>query len=380
MSNILANEMIGLSFPPTTESKKSTIDSSFDTLDVMSNEVGKVKVLRVLKMIEHDSGACIYGALVRVDTNEIFSNNEFPILDVGRKIISKDNGKETIKLNGFELINDVVAKGERGFNMSSFMNEAISKSFEGAFGIVWSRPLVMEFWVISLRRGIKPRNPQHVTKGCETCGSTVHTTTDHNDIEWFRRAKYFKIRKIKHSNPIRLNHQMLTNQRLHLKDTHLFPKPSESSTPEDNKLKKHIISYLMKAPLQSNSQNLHMTTSPLLNLKDTHLMNMFIHVNPVKGAGMLTKAMAKELSVASAHECLFVDSLSEDESKKVSKALKHPGWVDAMHEELNQFARNMVWILVPAPYGKTIIGSKWVFRNKRDETGIVIKKKSRLVA
>ncbi|GKE61819.1 hypothetical protein Tco_1512186 [Tanacetum coccineum] len=87
-------------------------------------------------MMEHDSGVCIYGALVSVDTNEIFSNNEFPIFDVGRKIISKDNGEETIKLNGFKLINDVVAKGERGFNVSSFMNEAILKSFEGAFGIV----------------------------------------------------------------------------------------------------------------------------------------------------------------------------------------------------------------------------------------------------
>ncbi|GJU07392.1 retrovirus-related pol polyprotein from transposon TNT 1-94 [Tanacetum coccineum] len=98
------------------------------------------------------------------------------------------------------------------------------------------------------------------------------------------------------------------------------------------------------------------------------------------GARMLTRSMAKELSVALAHECLFVDFLSEDEPKKVSKALKHPGWVDAMQEKLNQFARNKVWILVPAPYGKTIIGSKRVFRNKRDETGIVIKNKARLVA
>ncbi|GJZ73398.1 hypothetical protein Tco_0637544 [Tanacetum coccineum] len=43
--------------------------------------------------------------------------------------------------------------------------------------------------VISLRRGIKPRNPQQVTKSCETCGSTVHTITDHNDIEWFKKGK-----------------------------------------------------------------------------------------------------------------------------------------------------------------------------------------------
>ncbi|GJQ92580.1 hypothetical protein Tco_0003719 [Tanacetum coccineum] len=37
--------------------------------------------------------------------------------------------------------------------------------------------------IISLRRGIKPRNPQYVTKNCEPCGSNVHTKSDHNDIE-----------------------------------------------------------------------------------------------------------------------------------------------------------------------------------------------------
>ncbi|GJT68744.1 retrovirus-related pol polyprotein from transposon TNT 1-94 [Tanacetum coccineum] len=41
--------------------------------------------------------------------------------------------------------------------------------------------------------------------------------------------------------------------------------------------------------------------------------------------------------------------------------------VDAMQEELNQFYRNKVWTLVPLPYEKTDIGSKWVFRNKKDE-------------
>ncbi|GJU19928.1 retrovirus-related pol polyprotein from transposon TNT 1-94 [Tanacetum coccineum] len=98
------------------------------------------------------------------------------------------------------------------------------------------------------------------------------------------------------------------------------------------------------------------------------------------GARMLTRAMAKEVCVASAYECLFVDFLSEEEPKKVFEALQHPGWVNAMQDELNQFDRIKVWTLFHAPYGKTIISSKWVFRNKRDETGIVIKNKERLVA
>ncbi|GJR73147.1 MAK10-like protein [Tanacetum coccineum] len=96
--------------------------------------------------------------------------------------------------------------------------------------------------------------------------------------------------------------------------------------------------------------------------QDKH--NELVNIIGNPGAGMLTRAMAKQLSAASAHECLFLDFLSEEEPKKVSEALKHPGWVDSMQDELNQFARNKVWTLVPAPYGKTIISSRWIFRNK----------------
>ncbi|GJX88411.1 hypothetical protein Tco_0340425 [Tanacetum coccineum] len=92
MTNILAKEMIGLSFPSMMVSKR-TIDSIFDTLNFVSNEVGKIKVLRFFEMIEHNGRACIYGAFVSVDTNDIYINDEFPILDVGMKIISEDNGK-----------------------------------------------------------------------------------------------------------------------------------------------------------------------------------------------------------------------------------------------------------------------------------------------
>ncbi|GJW24817.1 putative ribonuclease H-like domain-containing protein [Tanacetum coccineum] len=39
-----------------------------------------------------------------------------------------------------------------------------------------------------------------------------------------------------------------------------------------------------------------------------------------------------------------------------------------------------VWILVDLPFGKKEIGTKWVFKNKRDERSIVVKNKARLVA
>ncbi|GJV97371.1 hypothetical protein Tco_1548948 [Tanacetum coccineum] len=49
--------------------------------------------------------------------------------------------------------------------------------------------------IVSLRRGIKPRNPQHITKNYETCGSNVHTISDHNDVEWFRKRDTLQAKK-----------------------------------------------------------------------------------------------------------------------------------------------------------------------------------------
>ena len=51
-----------------------------------------------------------------------------------------------------------------------------------------------------------------------------------------------------------------------------------------------------------------------------------------------------------------------------------------MHEELNNFARNEVWTLEERPQGVRVIGTKWVFRNKQDDQGIVVRNKLRLVA
>ena len=61
-------------------------------------------------------------------------------------------------------------------------------------------------------------------------------------------------------------------------------------------------------------------------------------------------------------------------------ALSDPDWVLAMQDELNQFQRNEVWHLVPRPKERTVIGTKWVFRNKLDEDGKVVRNKARLVA
>ncbi|GJU41533.1 putative ribonuclease H-like domain-containing protein [Tanacetum coccineum] len=70
----------------------------------------------------------------------------------------------------------------------------------------------------------------------------------------------------------------------------------------------------------------------------------------------------------------------KEEPKKVIYALKDPSWIEAMQDELLQFKLQKVWTLVDLPNGKRAIRTKWVYRNKKDERGIVIKNKARFVA
>ncbi|GKA56339.1 putative ribonuclease H-like domain-containing protein, partial [Tanacetum coccineum] len=59
--------------------------------------------------------------------------------------------------------------------------------------------------------------------------------------------------------------------------------------------------------------------------------------------------------------------------------LEDESWVDAIQEELLQFKIQKVWILVDLPYGKKAIGIKWVYKNKRDERGVIVRNKAMLV-
>ncbi|GKF16176.1 putative ribonuclease H-like domain-containing protein [Tanacetum coccineum] len=76
------------------------------------------------------------------------------------------------------------------------------------------------------------------------------------------------------------------------------------------------------------------------------------------------------------HHCLFACFLSQHEPKKILEALEDESWVDAMQEELLQFEIQKVWVLVDLPYGKKAIDTKWVYRNKKDERGVVVRNKA----
>ena len=67
--------------------------------------------------------------------------------------------------------------------------------------------------------------------------------------------------------------------------------------------------------------------------------------------------------------CAFSAYVSLIEPKNIKEALLDSGWISVMQEELNQFERSRVWNLVPKPQNRTVIGTRWVFRNKLDEQG-----------
>ncbi|GKF28941.1 putative ribonuclease H-like domain-containing protein, partial [Tanacetum coccineum] len=76
----------------------------------------------------------------------------------------------------------------------------------------------------------------------------------------------------------------------------------------------------------------------------------------------------------------FVGAIYEGKTHQDLNTCLLPAWVEAMQEELLQFKLQNVWVIVDLPKGLRAIGIKWVYRNKKDERGIVIRNKARLVA
>ena len=63
------------------------------------------------------------------------------------------------------------------------------------------------------------------------------------------------------------------------------------------------------------------------------------------------------------------------EPTRVEEALQDPDWINVMHEEMNNFTRNEVWTLKERPKGARVIGTKWVFQNKQNDQGVVVRKR-----
>nr|GEV82677.1 retrovirus-related Pol polyprotein from transposon TNT 1-94 [Tanacetum cinerariifolium] len=177
--------------------------------------------------------------------------------------------------------------------------------------------------IFSLEREINLRNPQHSFKRCKVCGSSTHTITDHYDIEWFKRDKALQAKKVealkstraKSSNANRSKTPTKSGCSRHMTGVKSYlHKYIEQSGPkvvfgdDSTCTTEASVNSVMLSILFSLMRKEEQSSTP------TKKLQLSFQENP--GAGVLIRAMAKELSTASAHECLFVDFLYEEEPKK----------------------------------------------------------------
>nr|GEV06222.1 retrovirus-related Pol polyprotein from transposon TNT 1-94 [Tanacetum cinerariifolium] len=116
---------------------------------------------------------------------------------------------------------------------------------------------------------------------------------------------------------------------------------------------------------------------PIINL--IHMRKSGVRINPLHKIISDPKSSVQTRGKVE-NSCLFSCLLSSIEPANVAEALRDADWVNEMQEELDQFSRLKVWRLVSRPEGKSVIKTKWIFKNKRDESSLVIRNKARLVA
>ncbi|GKA70455.1 retrovirus-related pol polyprotein from transposon TNT 1-94, partial [Tanacetum coccineum] len=150
------------------------------------------------------------------------------------------------------------------------------------------------------------------------------------------------------------------------------PPPSKTSPLVDDDLdEEEAIKVTEKKNLENDIVDETLEINEIVNIKESinHPLENVI--------GNLNQRTLRSQAQNQSNLFCFISTI---EPKNVNEALTDDSWIVAMQEELNQFIANDVWELVPQPRNMTIIGTKWVFRNKLDENGIVSRNKARCLA
>ncbi|GJY94256.1 retrovirus-related pol polyprotein from transposon TNT 1-94 [Tanacetum coccineum] len=150
------------------------------------------------------------------------------------------------------------------------------------------------------------------------------------------------------------------------------PPPKTSPLEDDELVEEEAIEVSKTKPIGNNLEDISLENYQIVNIKEskTHhpLENVICNLNQ-----RTLRSQAQDKSN-------FFCFISTIEPTNINEALKDENWVMAMQEELNQFKTNDVWELVPNLMDMAIIGTKWVYRNKLDENGVVTRNKARLIA
>nr|GEY28060.1 retrotransposon protein, putative, unclassified [Tanacetum cinerariifolium] len=135
------------------------------------------------------------------------------------------------------------------------------------------------------------------------------------------------------------------------------------------------------APTPTNSSS-H-ATNFLISSQNVNELNLQQQHAQQQGnqAHLQSKIVADNVPNAMFDGNMFVNNFANPSTKpkNVKEAMSDPAWIESMQEELLQFKRLNVWVLVPAPDNISPLTLKWLFKNKHDEEQTVIRNKSRLV-
>ncbi|GJX38309.1 retrovirus-related pol polyprotein from transposon TNT 1-94 [Tanacetum coccineum] len=149
------------------------------------------------------------------------------------------------------------------------------------------------------------------------------------------------------------------------------PPPSKTSPLVDDELDEEVIKVTEKKRLERDIEDETLEIDEIVNIKESRnhpLENVIENLNQ------------RTLRSQAQNQSNFFCFISTIEPKNGNEALKDESWIIIMQEELNQFIENDVWELVSQPKNMTIIGTKWVYRNKLDDNGVISRNKARLVA
>nr|GEV78762.1 retrovirus-related Pol polyprotein from transposon TNT 1-94 [Tanacetum cinerariifolium] len=167
------------------------------------------------------------------------------------------------------------------------------------------------------------------------------------------------------------------------------PAPSKTSPLVDDDLdEEEAIKATEKKNVENDIEDETLEIDEIVNIKESNnhpLENVIGNLNKRTLRNHLLENVIgnlnqRTLRLQAQNQSNFFYFLSTIGPKNVNEALRDESWIVAMQEELNKFIDNDIWELVPQPRNMTIIRTKWVFRNKIYENGVVSRNKARLVA
>ncbi|GJS50395.1 putative ribonuclease H-like domain-containing protein [Tanacetum coccineum] len=212
------------------------------------------------------------------------------------------------------------------------------------------------------------------TNSVNTASSTVNTASDKD--ENFNNAND----ELVFLTPVTVNAASLSFGHLDaFEDTRIFDDAYDDRDEGAEANYNNLETVISVSPIPSTRINKDHPKTQIIRELDSVIQTR--RMNKQSEAGLITFInKQRRTNHKDFQNCLFAYFLSLMEPKKVTQALEDKSWVEAMPEELLQFKLLNVWTLVDLPSGKRAIGTKWVFRNKKDQRGIVVRNKAKLVA